>query len=80
GVIDISAQMSPQCYPMHDHSESTQTAQGGNYNCGLITGINFTGDRNTPGGVTTFPNAPDNPANGPDFRKEIVTPTVPFVF
>lgn len=57
--IDLGMQLSPMCYPMHDHSEPSQTAQGGNYNLGLISGINFTGDRNTPGGVTTFPNAPD---------------------
>ena len=44
---------------MHDHSEPSQTAQGGNYNQGLIAGMNITGDRNTSGGVTTFPNAPD---------------------
>ncbi|MBI5101156.1 MAG: multicopper oxidase domain-containing protein [Nitrospirae bacterium] len=56
--VDISVQLSPLCYPMHDHSETSQGAQGGNYNCGLISGIVFTGDRNTPGGVTTFPNAP----------------------
>ncbi len=53
--IDLAVQMSPLCFPMHDHSEPTQTSQGGNYNCGLISGINFIGDRNTPGGVTTFP-------------------------
>lgn len=40
---------SPLCYPMHDHSEPSQTAQGGNYNCGLISGVYCTGDRNTPG-------------------------------
>ncbi|MHB8882829.1 MAG: multicopper oxidase domain-containing protein [Thermodesulfovibrionales bacterium] len=62
--IDISCQLSPMCYPMHDHSEHSQGAQGGNYNCGLISGINFTGDRNTVGGVTTFPNAPT--IHGPD--------------
>jgi FtsP/CotA-like multicopper oxidase with cupredoxin domain len=55
---DISVQLSPLCFPMHSHSEASQTARGGNYNCGLISGINFTGDRNTPGAVTTFPNAP----------------------
>jgi FtsP/CotA-like multicopper oxidase with cupredoxin domain len=55
---DISVQLSPLCFPMHDHSEPSQTAQGGNYNLGLISGINFTGDRNTPGGVVTFPNTP----------------------
>ncbi|TAN39381.1 MAG: twin-arginine translocation signal domain-containing protein [Nitrospirae bacterium] len=62
--IDISCQLSPMCYPMHDHSEHSQGAQGGNYNCGLISGINFTGDRNTAGGVTTFPNVPT--VHGPD--------------
>jgi hypothetical protein len=59
--VDISVQLSPLCYPMHDHSEASQGAQGGNYNCGLISGLNFIGDRNTPGGVTTFPHAPTDP-------------------
>jgi len=58
GAIDLSVQLSPLCYPMHDHSEPSQTSQGGNYNMGMISGMNFTGDRNTAGGVTTFPNAP----------------------
>jgi hypothetical protein len=31
---------------MHDHSEPSQTSQGGNYNCGLISGVYFIGDRN----------------------------------
>jgi hypothetical protein len=57
GVTNISVQLSPMCYPMHDHSEPTQTAQGGNYNNGLLSGINFTGDR-TMGSVVTFPNPP----------------------
>lgn len=48
-VIDLHQRMSPLCFPMHDHSEPSQTAQGGNYNCGLISGIYFTGDRNTAG-------------------------------
>jgi hypothetical protein len=48
-VIDLAQRMSPLCYPMHDHSEPSQTSQGGNYNCGLISGIYITGDRNTPG-------------------------------
>ncbi|MFZ2199146.1 MAG: multicopper oxidase domain-containing protein [Thermodesulfovibrionales bacterium] len=55
--VDISVQMSPLCYPMHDHSEASQSAQGGNYNCGLISGLDFIGDRTLPGGVVTFPNA-----------------------
>ncbi|MBI4870580.1 MAG: multicopper oxidase domain-containing protein [Candidatus Riflebacteria bacterium] len=53
--IDLAVEMAPLCYPMHDHSEPSQTAQGGNYNCGLISGLNFIGDRNQPQGVVTFP-------------------------
>ncbi len=65
GVIPIAVQLSPLCYPMHDHSEPSQTSQGGNYNLGLISGMNFTGDRNVPPGtVTTFPNKPT--VFGPD--------------
>lgn len=56
--IDLAVQLSPLAYPMHDHSEPSQTSQGGNYNMGMIAGMNFTGDRNTPGGVTSFPNQP----------------------
>lgn len=56
--IDLQQRLSPLCYPMHDHSEPTQTSQGGNYNMGMIAGMNFTGDRNTAGGVTNFPNQP----------------------
>jgi hypothetical protein len=70
GVTPIAVQLSPMCYPMHDHSEPTQTAQGGNYNNGLLSGINFTGDQNalggaggTPGVPVTFPNPPA--INGP---------------
>lgn len=47
--VELGQRMSPLCFPMHDHSEPSQTAQGGNYNMGLISGIYFTGDRNTPG-------------------------------
>ncbi len=50
--VEMGQRMSPLCYPMHDHSEPTQTAQGGNYNTGLISGIYFTGDRN---GMMDFP-------------------------
>jgi FtsP/CotA-like multicopper oxidase with cupredoxin domain len=46
-LIDIAQPQSPLIYPMHDHSEPSQTAQGGNYNCGLIAGVNIIGDRNT---------------------------------
>jgi hypothetical protein len=53
---------------MHDHSEPSQTAQGGNYNQGMIAGMNFTGDRNADDrlgeGVLTFPDAPEQ--YGPD--------------
>ncbi|OGU12980.1 MAG: hypothetical protein A2075_08825 [Geobacteraceae bacterium GWC2_58_44] len=47
--VELGQRMSPLCYPMHDHSEPSQTAQGGNYNCGLISGMYVLGDRNTPG-------------------------------
>lgn len=49
GVTDVPMhqRMSPLCYPMHDHTEPSQTAQGGNYNCGLISGMYVLGDRNT---------------------------------
>ena len=39
--VDISQRLSPLCYPMHDHSEPSQTAQGGNYNMGLISGMYY---------------------------------------
>ncbi|MBI4283229.1 MAG: multicopper oxidase domain-containing protein [Chloroflexi bacterium] len=50
--VNLAQRMSPLCYPMHDHSEPSQTSQGGNYNMGLISGIYFTGDRN---GTMDFP-------------------------
>jgi hypothetical protein len=53
----LSVQLSPMSYPAHDHSEPSQTSQGGNYNMGLIVGMNITGDRNTPGAMD-FPNQP----------------------
>ncbi len=56
--VPIHVPLSPLCFPMHDHSEPSQTTQGGNYNTGLIAGINFIGDRNLPPGQQTFPNAP----------------------
>ena len=67
-VIDLAVRQSPLCYPMHDHSEASQTSQGGNYNSGMISGINFIGDRNAPdpvtgitipGNLVTFPDPPD---------------------
>jgi FtsP/CotA-like multicopper oxidase with cupredoxin domain len=69
----MEVQLSPLCYPMHDHSEPSQTSQGGNYNLGLISGINFVGDRTLSGPVATFPNRPTlhgpratGPAAGPE--------------
>ncbi len=44
---ELAMRQSPLCYPMHDHSEPSQTAWGGNYNCGLIAGIYIIGDRNS---------------------------------
>jgi hypothetical protein len=61
----LGVQLSPLCYPMHDHSEPSQSSQGGNYNMGMISGMNFTGDRNTPGSVTSFPNQPVVHGPGP---------------
>jgi FtsP/CotA-like multicopper oxidase with cupredoxin domain len=52
--VELGQRMAPLCYPMHDHSEPSQTAQGGNYNCGLISGIYILGDRNLPGSMN-FP-------------------------
>jgi hypothetical protein len=71
----LGVQLSPLCYPMHDHSEPSQTSQGGNYNMGLISGMNFTGDRNTPGGVTSFPNQPL--VHGPGPGKGVYPTAVP---
>jgi hypothetical protein len=45
-TISIAQRESPLCYPMHDHSEATQTSQGGNYNTGMISGVYSIGDRN----------------------------------
>jgi len=42
----IPVRLSPLCYPAHDHSEPSQTSQGGNYNCGVIGGQYFIGDLN----------------------------------
>ena len=48
GNVDISVRLSPICYPMHDHTEPSQSAQGGNYGLGMMSGLHFIGDRNTP--------------------------------
>jgi hypothetical protein len=47
--VEMGQRLSPLCYPAHDHLESSQTAQGGNYNMGLITGAYIIGDRNAQG-------------------------------
>ncbi|WP_027714006.1 multicopper oxidase domain-containing protein [Desulfuromonas sp. TF] len=57
-LVDVGMRQSPLCYPMHDHTEASQTAQGGNYNSGMIAGIYFIGDRNTPGQMN-FPLEPE---------------------
>jgi hypothetical protein len=44
--VELGQRESPLCYPMHDHSEPSQTSQGGNYNTGMISGVYCTGDRN----------------------------------
>ena len=79
--IDCAVMLSPMCFPMHDHSEASQTSQGGNYNCGMICGIVFTGDRKgaRPGGagVLTFDMRP--PEKCPDYTQGVVPPTVEFV-
>ena len=83
-VIDLGVHLSPLCFPMHDHAEPSQVANGGNYNCGLISGITFTGDRKgaRPGQTTkviTFDMFP--PEKGPDMRpgkKGALVPAPPF--
>ncbi|MHB8069311.1 MAG: multicopper oxidase domain-containing protein [Desulfobaccales bacterium] len=64
--IDCAVRLSPICFPMHDHSEPSQVANGGNYNCGLISGIVFTGDRKgaRPGQTAKVQTFPDRPTTG----------------
>jgi hypothetical protein len=69
----LTVQLSPMCYPMHDHTENSQVSQGGNYNMGMISGMNVIGDRHPQATLTTFPNAPTH--FGPEFSPG-VTPTV----
>jgi hypothetical protein len=61
--INMGQRLSPLCYPAHDHLESSQTAQGGNYNQGLISGAYVLGDRNAQsqglGDWMNFPMDPD---------------------
>ena len=85
-IADCAVLMAPHCYPMHDHSEPSQVSQGGNYNCGLIAGLLFTGDRKgaRPGGtgVLTFPMKPtvaDNlVAHGPAYTQGLEPPSKDF--
>lgn len=44
--VELAQRLSPLCYPAHDHIETSQTSQGGNYNMGLISGAYVIGDRN----------------------------------
>jgi hypothetical protein len=55
--VNAEYTLSPLCYPMHDHIETSQGSQGGNYSLGMLTGFVFTGDR-TNGRVLTFPGSP----------------------
>jgi FtsP/CotA-like multicopper oxidase with cupredoxin domain len=64
--VDMAQRQSPLCYPMHDHSEPSQVAMGGNYNCGLISGIYFIGDRNTV--MTFMPGRPHDFPIDADFQ------------
>lgn len=54
-LLNMGQRLSPLCYPAHDHLETSQTAQGGNYNMGLITGVYLTGDRNAGSNFMNFP-------------------------
>lgn len=54
---EFPVRLSPLFFPMHDHLEPTQSAQGGNYPLGAVSGMTVTGDRNTPG-YMNFPNYP----------------------
>ena len=57
--LNMGQRLSPLCYPAHDHLESSQTAQGGNYNMGLITGAYIMGDRNASSqGLGNYMNFP----------------------
>jgi hypothetical protein len=66
GNVPIQGDLSPLCYPMHDHSEPTQTAQGGNYPLGLLAGMLFIGDRTLGPVVLNFPHRPQQ--FGPNFN------------
>ena len=50
-----TVRQSPLEYPMHDHQEYSNTANGGNYSHGMLAGIIFTGDRTLAGGIVDFP-------------------------
>jgi hypothetical protein len=64
--VELGQRLSPLCYPAHDHLETSQTSQGGNYNMGLITGAYVFGDRNAKSqGLGDFMNFPMDP----DFKQ-----------
>jgi hypothetical protein len=76
--VELGQRESPLCYPMHDHSEATQTSQGGNYNTGMISGAYCTGDRNTPGHMN-FPMDEDFAMMYRDIRGcSVASPASPF--
>jgi hypothetical protein len=67
--LNMGQRLSPLCYPAHDHLETSQTSQGGNYNCGLITGAYVFGDRNAQGqGLGNFRDFPMDPDFAMMFR------------
>jgi hypothetical protein len=55
GISGRTVRQSPLHFPMHDHTEPSQTANGGNYPMGMISGIVFIGDRTLAGGIVDFP-------------------------
>jgi hypothetical protein len=77
--IDAAVRLSPVCYPMHSHAEPDQTANGGNYNCGLISGIVFTGDRKgaRPGQTALVQTFPDRPTTGEEMAPVPHGPEMP---
>lgn len=72
----LAARQSPLCYPMHDHIEISQTAQGGNYNMGMMSGIVFTGDRTIPG-AQDFPDYPKHYDVAELSQTQVAAPSIP---
>ena len=55
GNVDISVRLSTICYLMHEHTEPSQSAQGGNYGLGIMSGIHFISPRKIPWRCDNFP-------------------------